>query len=107
MGLDSVFRKYDSPVSSAEENHGIVMKPAPIMEEEEIEEVEKEEMEDQEQTKKKDLQQTQKPFARAVGKRALVEQRDSQRKGDHDEERGGVKEKRTGQDGAARDESEM
>jgi len=31
----TVFRKYDSPVSSAEENHGIVMKPAPIMEEEE------------------------------------------------------------------------
>lgn len=83
------------------------MKPAPIMEEEEIEE---EEMEDQEQTKKKkDLQQTQKPFAWAVGKRALVRDREthSQRKGDHDEERGGVKEKRTGQDGAARDESEM
>ncbi|KYN28779.1 hypothetical protein ALC57_01742 [Trachymyrmex cornetzi] len=52
----AVFRKYDSPVSGAEENHRIVMKPAPIMEEEEIEEVE--EMEDQEQTKKKDLQQT-------------------------------------------------
>lgn len=83
------------------------MKAAPIMEEEEIEE---EEMEDQEQTKKKDLQQTQKPFARAVGKRVLVERyerRDGQRKRDHDEERGGAKEKRTGRDGAVRDESEM
>lgn len=55
------------------------MKPAPIMEEEEIEEEEEEvEMEDQEQTKKKDLQQTQKPFARTVGKRVLgTRQRDS------------------------------
>lgn len=67
------------------------------MEEEEIEEEEEEEMEDQEQTKKKDLQQTQKPFARldrgeeSVGTR----RRDSQWKRDHDEERGGVKEKRT------------
>lgn len=44
-----------------------------------------------------------------LGKRALVRDREthSQRKGDHDEERGGVKEKRTGQDGAVRDESEM
>lgn len=75
------------------------MKPAPIMEEEEIEE-EEEEMEDQEQTKKKDLQQTQKPFARAVEKRVLVErdgtrQRDSQRKRDQDAELGGAKEKRS------------
>lgn len=54
------------------------MKPAPIMEEEEIEE-EEEEMEDQEQTKKKDLQQTQKPFARAVEKRVLVERYETER----------------------------
>lgn len=54
------------------------MKPAPIMGEEEIEE-EEEEMEDQEQTKKKDLQQTQKPFARAVGKRALVGRYETER----------------------------
>lgn len=64
------------PVSSAKENHGIVMKPAPIMEEEEIEE---EEMEDQEQTKKKkDLQQTQKPFAWAGEESVGTRQRDTQ-----------------------------
>lgn len=63
-------------------------------------------MEDQEQTKKKDLQQTQKPFVRAVwgrecwnGTRDRERERDSQRKRDHGEERGGVKERRVGQDG--------
>lgn len=87
------------------------MKPAPIMEEEEIKEEEKEEeeeeMEDQEQTKKKDLQQTQKPFARATEKRVEWYETDSQRKRDHDEERGGMKEKDWVRDGAVRDESEM
>lgn len=52
------------------------MKPAPIMEGEEIEE-EEEEMEDQEQTKKKDLQQTQKPFARACGEESVGQDRET------------------------------
>jgi len=93
-------RKYDSPVLRAEENHGIVMKPAPIMETDEgaaaaaaaaaaAEQSERRRRQagrqardggrrerDQEQTKKKrktkkkDLLQTQKPFAHGRGEEA-------------------------------------
>lgn len=58
-------------------------------------------MEVQEQTKKKDLQQTQKLSARAVEKRVLVRDRETVNGGEiSDEERGGVKEKRTREDSA-------
>jgi len=98
VGLDGIQRKYDSPVSRAEENHGIVMKPAPIMETDEgaaaataaAAERQNERKRrqagrqargggrrerDQEQTKKKrkkkkDLLQTQKPFAHGRGEEA-------------------------------------
>lgn len=83
------------------------MEPAPIMEEEEIEE-EKEEMEDQEQTKKKDLQQTQKPFARVCGEESVGRRRyGTERQSAEERSRRRAWRREGEEDWAVRDESEM
>lgn len=61
VGLDGIQKIRFAGLLSAEENHRIVMKPAPIMEAgkeeaDEQDETKGEVVEDQEQTKKKDLQ---------------------------------------------------
>lgn len=95
MGLS---RRYSENTirQCAEENHRIVMKLEPIMEEEEIEEVE----EIKSKRRRKSCSKTQKPLARTTRERVSVRtaretrERYSQCGGDDDGERGGAKGKR-------------